>query len=96
MTELSRNLQTSHQDIGSSVTSFNVPAIDPASTAAMLGDFGTAALQMLDGEVSRQAAMIAYLDNFQMMGWLVLLIAPLAFALRKPGPMFAKAEAHPE
>ena len=96
VTELSRNLQTSHQDIGSSVTSFNVPAIDPASTAAMLGDFGTAALQMLDGEVSRQAAMIAYLDNFQMMGWLVLLIAPLAFALRKPGPMFAKADVHPE
>jgi DHA2 family multidrug resistance protein len=36
VTELSRNMQISHQDVGSSVTSFNVPAIDPSSTAAML------------------------------------------------------------
>ena len=92
VSQLSRNMQVSHQDVGSSVTSFNVPAIDPASTAALLGDYGTAVLQMLDGEVSRQAAMIAYLDNFKMMGWLVLLIAPLAFVLKKPGPIFGKVD----
>ena len=96
VTELSRNMQISHQDVGSSVTSFNVPAIDPSSTAAMLGDYGTAALQMLDGEVTRQAAMIAYLDNFKMMAWLVLLIAPLSFALKKPAPIFTKVDVHPE
>jgi DHA2 family multidrug resistance protein len=62
----------------------------------MLGEYGTAALQMLDGEVTRQAAMIAYLDNFQMMAWLVLLIAPLSFALKKPGPVFGKVEVHVE
>ncbi len=94
VTQLSRNMQTSHQDVGSSVTSFNVPAIDPSSTAALLGDYGTAALQMLDGEVTRQAAMIAYLDNFKLMAWLVLLIAPLSFALRKPGPTFGKVDVH--
>jgi DHA2 family multidrug resistance protein len=96
VSQLSHNMQVSHQDVGSSVTSFNVPAIDPASTAAMLGEYGTAALQMLDGEVSRQAAMIAYLDNFKMMAWLVLLIAPLSFALKKPGAVFGKVEAHME
>ena len=96
VTEFSRNIQTSHQDVGSSVTSFSLPAIDPASSAAQLGEFGTAALQMLDGEVSRQAAMIAYLDNFQTMAVLVLLIAPLSFALKKPGPVFSKIDVHPE
>lgn len=96
VSQLSRNLQVSHQDIGSSVTSFNVPAIDPASTAALLGEYGTAALQMLDGEVTRQAAMIAYLDNFKMMAWLVLLIAPISFMLKKPAPIFGKVDAHPE
>ena len=96
VSQLSRNLQVSHQDIGSSVTSFNVPAIDPASTAALLGEYGTAALQMLDGEVTRQAAMIAYLDNFKMMAWLVLLIVPISFMLKKPAPIFGKVDAHPE
>ena len=94
VSQLSTNMQTSHQDVGASVTSFNVPAIDPSSTAALLGDVGTAALQMLDGEVTRQAAMIAYLDNFKMMAWMVLLIAPLSYVLKRPGPVFGKVEAH--
>ena len=94
--QLSTNMQTSHQDVGSSITSFNVPAMDPASSAAMLGELGTAALQMLDGEVSRQAAMIAYLDNFKMMAWLVLLVVPLTFVVKKPPPMFSKPEVQPE
>ena len=37
VTQLARNMQTAHADIGANVTSFNVPAIDPASTAEMLG-----------------------------------------------------------
>lgn len=92
--QLSRNMQVSHQDVGSSVTSYSLPAIDPASSAAQLGEYGTAALQMLDGEVTRQAAMIAYLDNFRMMAWLVLLIAPLSFLLKKPKPMVGKVDVH--
>jgi hypothetical protein len=40
--------------------------------------------------------MIAYLDNFKMMAWLVLLIAPLSFALKKPAPVFSKVDVHPE
>ena len=96
VTQLSRNMQVSHQDIGASVTSFNVPAIDPASTEGLLGEYGTAALQILDGEVTRQAAMIAYLDNFKMMAWVVLLIAPVSFALRKPAAIFDKVDVHIE
>ena len=39
---------------------------------------------MLNGEVTRQAAMIAYLDNFYMLFWVVLAIAPLAYLLKRP------------
>lgn len=84
ITLLSRNIQTSHADIAANVTSFNMPTIDPSSTAAMMGSLGSAAMVMLNGEVTRQAAMIAYLDNFYMMFWLILAIAPLSWLLKKP------------
>jgi MFS transporter, DHA2 family, multidrug resistance protein len=87
VTVLSRNIQISHADIAASVTSFNIPSIDPGSTSAILGNVGAGALAMLDGEVNRQAAMIGYLDNFYMMFWLVLCFAPLAWVVRRPKPM---------
>ncbi|WP_375398177.1 DHA2 family efflux MFS transporter permease subunit [uncultured Sphingomonas sp.] len=83
VTILSHNTRTSHADIAATITSFNLP-IDPASTTAILGDMGGAALAMVDGEISRQAAMIAYLDDFYMMFWLVLCVVPLSFLLRRP------------
>ena len=84
VTMLGRNMQTSHADIASAVTSYNVPAIDPAAAAAQLGSYGDAALAMLNGEVTRQAAMVAYLDNFYMLFWVILAIAPLAYLLKRP------------
>ncbi|MEY4270928.1 MAG: hypothetical protein RLZZ58_2144 [Pseudomonadota bacterium] len=86
-TILARNIQTSHADIGANVTSFNVPGVDPASAAAMFGDAGTAMLAMLDGEVNRQAAMVAYLDNFYMLFWMMLCFVPLAWVLKRPRMM---------
>jgi MFS transporter, DHA2 family, multidrug resistance protein len=85
VTMLARNIQTSHADIGANVTSFNVPAIDPAAVAEVLGGPGASLLYMLDGEVNRQAAMIAYIDNFYMLFWLILFIAPLAWIVKRPG-----------
>lgn len=84
VTQLARNIQTAHADIGANVTSFNVPAIDPASTAEILGSTGSGLLYMIDGEVNRQAAMIAYLDNFYMLFWLVLCVAPIAWIVKRP------------
>jgi MFS transporter, DHA2 family, multidrug resistance protein len=84
VTMLGRNMQTSHADIAGNVTSYNVPAIDPAAAAAQLGNYGDVALAMLNGEVTRQAAMIAYLDNFYMLFWVILAIAPLAYLLKRP------------
>lgn len=85
VTVLARNIQTSHADIGAHVTSFNVPAIDPAAIAEFGGGPGASLLYMLDGEVNRQAAMIAYIDNFYLLFWLILFIAPLAWLVKRPG-----------
>lgn len=84
VTTLSRNMQTSHADIAGSVTSYNLPAVDPLATAAQLGEYGDAALTVLNDEVTRQAAMVAYLDNFYLMFWMVLAVAPLAFLFKRP------------
>jgi MFS transporter, DHA2 family, multidrug resistance protein len=84
VTTLARNLQISHSDIAANVTSFNVPAVDPASTGAIFGDIGATGLAMLDGAVNRQAAMIAYLDNFYMLFWVILAFAPLSWLVKRP------------
>ncbi len=83
-TVIARNLQTSHADIAGHVTSVNIPVLDPAFTAGRLGSAGTALLSIMDMEVNRQALMIAYLDNFYLMFWMLLIFAPLAWLLRKP------------
>lgn len=82
-TMLARNMQISHSDLASHVTSSSLPTIDPSS-ADRLGPLGEAALQLMDLEINRQAAMIAYLDDFKLMMILLIAISPLIFFL-KPG-----------
>jgi len=82
-TMLARNMQTSHEDLSSHVTSSSMAMIDPAS-ADRLGSLGIAGLQMLNMEINRQAAMIAYLDDFYLMMFLLIIMSPLIFFL-KPG-----------
>lgn len=91
VTILSQNIQTSHSDIAANVTSSSLPTVDPISVAAIFGDTGASLLAMLDGEVNRQAAMVAYLDNFYLLFWLVLLFVPLSWLLKKPKPAARQA-----
>lgn len=82
VTLLARNTQTSHSDIAGNITPFSTPVVDLSSTTERLGEFGSALLQMVDGEVTRQALMIAYLDIFYAMTWFILFCAPLALLLK--------------
>jgi MFS transporter, DHA2 family, multidrug resistance protein len=82
-TMLARNMQTSHEDLAGHITSSSMPTIDPSS-ADRLGSLGEAALQMINLEINRQAAMIAYLDDFKLMMFLLIAMSPLIFFL-KPG-----------
>jgi MFS transporter, DHA2 family, multidrug resistance protein len=76
-------MQTSHEDLAGHITSSSMPTIDPSS-ADRLGSLGEAALQMINLEINRQAAMIAYLDDFKLMMFLLIAMSPLIFFL-KPG-----------
>lgn len=85
-TLFSRNMQTSHEDLSSHITSSSMAAVDP-STVDRFQVLGDAVLAMLNGEVTRQAAMIAYLDNFQFMMILLIIFMPLILLMKPPkGP----------
>lgn len=83
---LSRNLQTSHADLASRVTASSLDIVDPSS-ADRWGQLGDAALRLVDMEVNRQAAMIAYLSDFQLIVYAILAFMPLVLLLKpvKPG-----------
>ena len=82
-TMLARNMQTSHEDLASHVTASSMSVVDP-STADRLGSIGETAMQMVNLEINRQAAMIAYLDDFKLMMIMLIIVSPLVFFL-KPG-----------
>jgi MFS transporter, DHA2 family, multidrug resistance protein len=80
-TMLARNIQTSHADLAGHVTATSMPTIDPSS-ADRLGSLGEAALQLMNLELNRQALMIAYLDDFKLIMFIVIAISPLVLFLK--------------
>jgi DHA2 family multidrug resistance protein len=77
VTILARNIQISHADIASNSTSSSLATINFGAAAATFGSLGGGLLAMIDGEVNRQAVMIAYIDNFYEMFWLIPCFVPL-------------------
>lgn len=82
MALLARNIQVSHADLVQNVTPNNLP-VDPAQLSRF-GAYGGTVLQMLDGLVNRQAAMISFLDDFFVMTIACAVAIPACFFLRKP------------
>lgn len=79
---LARNIQTSHADLGAHVTAATGTILD-FSTVDRFQALGDTAVVLLNAEVNRQSAMIAYLDDFWLMMWITLAAAPFAFLMRK-------------
>jgi DHA2 family multidrug resistance protein len=77
-----RNTQTVHADLASHFTPL-VLARDHISAA---GTYASGALTALNNEITAQAAMIAYVDDFQLMLVLTLLTIPLLLLVRSPRP----------
>jgi DHA2 family multidrug resistance protein len=79
MTLLSRNTQVNHAEIASRLTPFNDNA---AQTAAMLGTNTASGLAALNGEVTRQASAIAFLNDFWLMMVMTAVAIPLLLLIR--------------
>ncbi len=92
---LTRNLAINHASLVTHITPFNGAllgaGINPSTFDTSAGQ-QTAA--MVDGMVTQQAAMIAYLNDFKLMFWITLAAVPLLLILRnRPVPATASAGA---
>ena len=88
VTVMGRMQQVNHAEIGANITDQSVPGIDLPALADRFPSLGTGVMAVIDGEVNRQAMMIAFLDSFVMLFWMLLLFAPMVFLLKraKAGP----------
>jgi DHA2 family multidrug resistance protein len=79
---LARNQQASHSDLAALVTDSTTAGLAyPAASTALPGS--AAVVTLIDAEVNRQAAMIAYNNIFYACSWLLLVMALTAFFIRK-------------
>ncbi|MBV1686847.1 DHA2 family efflux MFS transporter permease subunit [Novosphingobium sp. G106] len=86
---LARNQQVSHADLAAHVVGYSTPALDMQASPDQVSELGAGTLAAIEGQVSRQALMIAYLDNFYMLSWVLLAFAPLPYLLKRPPRMGA-------
>lgn len=80
---LARSIQVNHAELVPYVTAEAAVVFDPAQ-ASRYAQFGEAALSFADAAVNRQAAMIGYINDFWLMGWLCLASVPMVLLIRKP------------
>jgi DHA2 family multidrug resistance protein len=87
---LAENTQTVHSRLVEHLRPDNPLAQGLPAPYSLSAPAGIAAL---NAEATRQAAMVAYIDDFKLMMLIVVLAAPLLLLLRKPRPMRAPAAA---
>lgn len=82
MALLARNSATSHEDLTSHLTEYSLWA-DPRLFAAPV-DAVQVALAALNAEVTRQATMVAFLDDFYLMMLMAIAAMPLVLLIKPP------------
>lgn len=80
---LTRNVQVAHASITEHVNIANPMLQDPTVTA-VYGTGGVASATLLNAEITRQASMVAYIDDFWLMFIVTLAIIPLLVLIRPP------------
>ncbi|MBV1917840.1 MAG: DHA2 family efflux MFS transporter permease subunit [Sphingomonadaceae bacterium] len=81
---LARNMQISHSDLASHVTTASGTGVIDYGTIDRLQSLGEAAATIVDAEITRQAFMVAYINDFYMLFWIAVLTMPTLLFLKKP------------
>ncbi len=81
-TELVRLTQISHADMAQNITQNVLPTFNP-QLLENLAPYGNVALAVINGEITRQALFIAYLDDFKLMMIITFAILPLLFFMKR-------------
>jgi DHA2 family multidrug resistance protein len=82
-TFLTRNIQIQHAALAEQVTPFN-RALQLPGIAKYWGMQTLSGISSLDAEVTRQASMMAYVNDFELMMVITLAALPLVIFLRRP------------
>lgn len=86
MMVLSRNMTTNHAYLTENITAASL-GLNLHQVPQALVDNASGVLLMVNAEISRQAATIAYINDFKLMMWVVMAAAPLVLLLRKKAPV---------
>ena len=85
VTQLARNTQANHAAFSEFIQPFSV-ALKQAIEAGVYNLSTPQGLVALNAEVTRQAATLAYLQDFRLMMWVALAALPLILLLRPAAP----------
>ena len=79
------NTQTMHASLASKVVATDT--VVRAALPKMLDPATTAGITSLNGEITRQASMVAYVDDFRLMFIITIACMPMLLLMRKPRPV---------
>ena len=65
------------------ITQHTMATISSTQIETAIPTAGPLALAIINGEITRQALFIAYLDDFKLMMWVTLVILPLLFFMKR-------------
>ncbi|MBP6763218.1 MAG: EmrB/QacA family drug resistance transporter, partial [Thauera sp.] len=82
-TYFAQRLQANHATFADYINPFSLP-LRQAIEAGAYSLSSPQGLAAINAEVTRQAAMLAYLQDFRLMMWVTLAAVPLVFLLRPP------------
>ena len=82
-TQLVRMTQVSHADLVQSITQQTIPTADPTILQTVQPVAGPLALAVINGEITRQALFIAYLDDFKLMMIVTFAVLPLLLLMKR-------------
>lgn len=87
---LTRNTQIMHAELNAYATPFSAPLRSAGDLWSLSTLPGAAAL---NAEITRQATLVAFLDDFRLMMVLALAVMPLVALMRRPGRAASAAPA---
>jgi len=80
---LGRQAQINHAELASVLNPYRLSTL-PSALPRLWDIGGSTGALALNGEVTRQALMIGYLDDFRLMMYMTLLAVPLLLLMRPP------------
>jgi len=81
--QLVRMAQVAHADLAQHITEQTIPTANSALVQTAIPTAGPLALALINGEVTRQALFIAYLDDFKLMMLVTFAVLPLLLLMRR-------------